>query len=156
MWAERPRGDHQVPSPGHPSTELSGELLPFFVTNELHWALMCSKFRWPWTPQAALLLNWFPGCATLNMIREKLPEPQLHLSLEMVFVLRSFASDTPSPQLPRLFYLYLSGTLKGEHQITLLFKWRVQLKHFCTSESKTPQCCPGFSWGPSPCTVFRF
>lgn len=59
------------------------------------------------------MLNWFSDCATLNMIREKLPEPPLHLSLEMVFVLRSFAGDTPSPQLPWLFYLYLSGTLKG-------------------------------------------
>lgn len=111
---------------------------------------MCSKFRWPWTPWAAILLKWFSGYATLNMIREKLPEPPLHLSLEMVFVLRSFASDTPSPQLPRLFYLYLSGTLKGEQQITLLFKWRVQLTHFCTSESKTPQRCPGLSGAPAP------
>lgn len=73
-------------------------------------------------PRSTLLLNWFADCATLNMIQEKLPELPLHLSLEMVFVLRSFASDTPSPQLPQLFYLYLSGTLKGKQQITPLFK----------------------------------
>lgn len=94
------------------------------------WALLgfdIFKVQVALDPRSTLLLNWFADCATLNMIQEKLPELPLHLSLEMVFVLRSFASDTPSPQLPQLFYLYLSGTLKGKQQITPLFKWLVQL-----------------------------
>lgn len=83
------------------------------------------------------------------MIREKLPEPPLHLSLEMVFVLRSFAGDTPSPQLPWLFYLYLSGTLKGRQQIVLLFKRLVQLEHSRTSGVRILPTAPAFLGGPA-------
>lgn len=102
---------------------------------------------------AALVLNWFSDGATLNMIQEKLPEPPLHLSLEMVFVLRSFASDTPSPQLPQLLYLSLSGTRKGEAADNALVKSLVGLELSGASRAaNTPRLHCSF-WGDQPQSV---
>lgn len=90
------------------------------------------------------------------MIQEKLPEPPLHLSLEMVPVLRSFASDTPSPQLPRLFYLDLSGTLREssrEHWYPSAF---FSLDPFAPLSMKCPTPAWVFPGVPAPALSLSF
>jgi len=47
----------------------------------------------------------------------------------MVFVVILFASDTPSPQLPLLFYLSLPVMLMREQQTVLVFKLNKSLTY---------------------------
>lgn len=58
----------QLPQPSHLNASSDGQVLPLFVTGKLLWALIFSKFSQTRALRAALLLNWFSDCTTLNMI----------------------------------------------------------------------------------------
>lgn len=87
------------------------------------------------TFHAALLLKGLSVCPTLKIIQEKLQRSYIP-SLKIVFVFILFASDTPSPQLPLLFYLSLPVMLKREQQTVLMLKLNKSLKYIYTPKSQ--------------------